>query len=177
MNKWTKVALIVVIAGVWMGIIYSLSAMNSKNSNSKSTNIISMFINEMLGVTNEYGITSSHPNDAKLEHASELMNAPLRKVAHASVYFILSVFVLTLLRIIFEQKMYILMIVITLLICFLFALGDEYHQTFVNGRTGQMLDVLIDSTGAFLGILVYSTYYIAYRCGYKKANTEIEVES
>ena len=32
-----------------------------------------------------------------------------------------------------------------------YAVSDEYHQTFVAGRTGSPLDVLIDSIGAALG--------------------------
>jgi VanZ family protein len=29
----------------------------------------------------------------------------------------------------------------------LYALSDEYHQTFVPGRSGDLLDVLVDSVG------------------------------
>lgn len=34
----------------------------------------------------------------------------------------------------------------------LYAASDEYHQTFVPGRFGRASDVLIDATGAFLGL-------------------------
>ena len=40
---------------------------------------------------------------------------------------------------------------IALVICFLYACTDEYHQTFVNGRTGQFSDVLIDTAGGAIG--------------------------
>ncbi len=36
----------------------------------------------------------------------------------------------------------------------LYAATDEFHQLFVNGRTGTMRDVLIDTTGAALGLTV-----------------------
>ena len=36
----------------------------------------------------------------------------------------------------------------------LFAVSDEYHQTFVPGRGGTWTDVAIDSSGAFLAALV-----------------------
>ncbi|SHJ13355.1 VanZ family protein [Parasporobacterium paucivorans] len=38
----------------------------------------------------------------------------------------------------------------------LYAVSDELHQHFVMGRAGQGKDVLIDSIGAVLGILVYA---------------------
>lgn len=38
---------------------------------------------------------------------------------------------------------------IALLLAFLYACSDEYHQTFVVGRTGQFNDVLIDFSWSF----------------------------
>lgn len=40
------------------------------------------------------------------------------------------------------------------LICVGFACGDEYHQSFVEGRGPSIKDVGIDSIGVFLGIMV-----------------------
>lgn len=34
----------------------------------------------------------------------------------------------------------------------LYAISDEYHQTFVPGRSGNVVDVLIDATGTALGL-------------------------
>lgn len=36
----------------------------------------------------------------------------------------------------------------------LYAISDEWHQTFVPGRNGQALDVLIDAAGALAGLVV-----------------------
>ena len=36
----------------------------------------------------------------------------------------------------------------------LYAALDEYHQTFVPGRSGQIRDVVIDSLGLLFGILL-----------------------
>ena len=33
---------------------------------------------------------------------------------------------------------------------------DEFHQSFVPGRTPSPVDVLIDASGAFLGLLIYT---------------------
>ena len=37
----------------------------------------------------------------------------------------------------------------------LFAISDEIHQLFVPGRAGSAVDVLIDSVGVGIGVLVY----------------------
>lgn len=35
----------------------------------------------------------------------------------------------------------------------LYALSDEYHQTFISGRTGRFFDIWVDSFGAIGGLL------------------------
>ncbi len=44
---------------------------------------------------------------------------------------------------------------ISLLITVICAIGDEIHQIFVPGRAFQFSDILIDSTGAIIGVVVY----------------------
>jgi VanZ family protein len=47
----------------------------------------------------------------------------------------------------------------------LYACTDEFHQTFVPGRSGMMRDVLIDSTGALFGAIVaccIAVYFTAW---------------
>ena len=172
-KKALKIIIILLISITWMLCIYKLSSMNSNNSNGKSTDIISIFIEDALEITNNYGITSSHPNEQKIERVSQLINAPMRKVIHATVYFVLTFFIMILMNIVLEHKKYFLSVIIALIICIIFAGTDEYHQTFVAGRTGQLLDVIIDTAGGIIGILFYSTYQIVYKLGYKKALKEI----
>lgn len=171
MKKAIKIMLLLSVAITWMICIYKLSGMNSKNSNGKSTDIIALFIEDTLEITNEYGITNSNPNAQKLARVSQLINAPMRKVIHATVYFVLAFFIMILLNVIFDYKKYWLTVLITLILCVGFAVLDEYHQTFVEGRTGQMLDVFIDSVGAICGLLFYSTYEIVYIRGIKKGES------
>ena len=135
MKKAIKIIILLTMAIGWMLLIFKLSGMNSSNSNSKSTDIISVFVEDTLDITNEYGITSSHPTDEKLDRVATLINAPMRKVIHASVYFVLALFVMTFLNIIVDHKKYIVTLILTLIICAGFAASDEFHQTFVNGRT------------------------------------------
>ncbi|HZO60848.1 MAG TPA: VanZ family protein [Solirubrobacterales bacterium] len=43
-------------------------------------------------------------------------------------------------------------------IALLYAASDEWHQTFVDGRTGTPVDVLIDAVGMALAALVITVY-------------------
>ena len=93
----------------------------------------------------------------------------MRKVIHASVYFVLAFFVMTFFSILLDHKKYIISLILACVICVTFAITDEYHQTFVNGRTGRPLDVAIDSAGSMVGIGFFSTYHLVYKSGYKNA--------
>ncbi len=175
MKKAVKIIFLLIMAIAWMVVIFKLSDMNTTNSNGKSSGLIGIFIEDTLDITNEYGITDSHPNDEKIERATQLLNAPMRKVAHASVYFVLAFFVFLVMGIIFDHKYYAFELILTLIIAIMFACTDEFHQTFVSGRTGAVQDVVIDSLGAIVGCLFYSTYYITYRFGYNAGlNREYE---
>lgn len=170
MNKKRIIVSIVFVLLIilWVIVIYKFSNMSSNSSNSKSRDIITIFIEDTLGLTNKYGITSSNPSEEKLERASILLNRPLRKVMHMSVFFVLSFLIVFFVNYLFKNDKYLLSSLIALVLTFILAFVDEYHQTFVDGRTANFQDVLIDEIGALLGVLFYGTYYLMYRIGYKR---------
>ena len=174
MKKAIIIIILLAVAVSWMFLIYKLSDMNTQNSNGKSMDIIGMFIEDTLEITNEYGITHSTPSEAKIERASNLINAPMRKVMHASVYLVLAFFIILFLNVIFNNNHYWIALILALILCIGFAVLDEYHQTFVGGRTGQVMDVVIDTAGAVAGTMLYTSYYIVYKMGYRKAEIEFE---
>ena len=167
-KRITVLCIFIVIALLWVLGIYKLSSMNTTNSNGKSSGIIGVFIEDTLEVTNKYGITNSHPNDSKIEKASGLLNAPLRKVMHASVYFVLACVIIFITNYMFYNKKYVISAIITIILIVVAAGFDEFHQTFVDGRTGAVKDVLIDTVGGVGGILFYGSYYFIYRRGYNR---------
>lgn len=78
---------------------------------------------------------------------------PVRKCAHFTIYLILGILVISLLseyRILNSKT-----VLYTLLIVFLYACSDEFHQLFVSGRSSEIRDVLIDSSGGFIGSYLY----------------------
>lgn len=162
-----------VLAGLWCTLIYTLSDMNTNTSNGHSKEIISIFIEDSIETTNSLGLTSLNPTSAKIDKASKILNLPLRKMMHASVYFILSLIIVTYVNYMFDVRKYILASLIAIIVCLIFATTDEYHQTFVDGRTGQIKDVLIDTSGSVIGTLLYGTYYFSYRLGYSRCSSDL----
>ena len=138
-----------------------MSNMNSNESNGKSVSTINNIIEKSVNTTNELGITDKHPTEKKVNQVSNKLNLPLRKVAHASEYLIFSLLIINALKQSNIKHEYI----ITIIICFIYACTDEYHQTFIQGRTGQFTDSLIDTLGALIGIIL-----VLIKCKLKKNN-------
>ena len=53
----------------------------------------------------------------------------------------------------------------SLLFCVVYAISDEFHQLFVPGRGPLLKDVLIDGSGAAIGIILYMSVRKLWACG------------
>jgi len=114
-------------------------------------------------------ITSSNKN-IKLQNSHiENLNLIIRKNAHAFEYMGLAILICNAFFINkFKGKG---AIIYVLFICLLYAVTDEFHQLFVPGRTSLVSDVLIDFTGAIIGLsLFYFSYYKIYFKSSKSKN-------
>lgn len=91
-------------------------------------------------------------SEEQVAELSEKIEIYVRKLAHMTEYFVLAVSVA------FPLYVYGLRGIWLMLIAGLFCVGfaglDEYHQSFVAGRSPSVRDVCIDSIGVFVGILV-----------------------
>jgi VanZ family protein len=76
-------------------------------------------------------------------------NLPVRKLAHASEYAILFLLSRRAFRA-SEGKSTRLKSLKAIVLCLFYALSDEWHQSFVPGRSASLNDVAIDISGAFL---------------------------
>lgn len=149
--KHLKKVLLILLTILWCIVIFFFSNMTSDESNEKSKETIDKVVETTLNITNNSGITDKHPSEKKMNSVIEKLNKPLRKCMHASVYFILAILIFLEFKS-FKMtgwKLYILPVII----CFIYACTDEFHQSFVNGRTSQFTDVLIDTMGATIGII------------------------
>ena len=74
----------------------------------------------------------------------------LRKLAHVFEYFVLTLLIFSAVLKSGQNKKTALFS--AAVFSLLYAISDEYHQTFVFGRSGNITDVFIDSSGIFLAV-------------------------
>ncbi|MGZ4106378.1 MAG: VanZ family protein [Tumebacillaceae bacterium] len=91
----------------------------------------------------------------------------IRKAAHITEYFVLTILV----RQTFASTALALGTsrLLSLLIPVLYACSDEYHQSFVAGRTGHPIDVGVDSIGVLLALLLMWFFHM-WRQSRKRRN-------
>lgn len=129
--SWTIVIL-------WMALIFNLSSQPAVESNKLSKGVTKVIVETARKVAPN---TSFDVN--KFNHI-------LRKNAHFFAYLILGILIMNAMR-----RSGIKSIKAVLLICIIYAISDEIHQYYVPGRGPLVKDVLIDSVGAYIGVLVY----------------------
>ena len=79
----------------------------------------------------------------------------VRKAAHLTEYAVLALLVCRGLRGWIEASWR--RVALVLALAMLFAAGDEFHQSFVASRTASLGDVLLDCSGALLGLMICAT--------------------
>lgn len=122
----------------WMGIIFALSAQPSSESAALS--------GQFLAILNKL-------------FSAGLSDFLVRKAAHATEYFLLAVLTFNAILLTRQKARPLL----TFLIVLLYAVSDEFHQHFIPGRACRLQDVLIDSAGAVVGILLCVAVTAIYR--------------
>jgi VanZ family protein len=85
----------------------------------------------------------------------ELIHYGLRKLGHLSEYFILAVLLMRALLAARPAQRRVSRLVCALTLATLYGASDEWHQSFVPSRTASVVDVMIDSCGAFWGTMWY----------------------
>ena len=129
---------------IWMVLIFYLSHQPATESNKLSTNITEKIVEVVEKV-----IPSNKFDIRRFNHI-------IRKNAHFFAYLVLGILVSN--GISAGSKSGSKIVVIAILICVLYAISDEFHQLFVPGRGGQVRDVIIDSAGSIVGILLYNRF-------------------
>lgn len=150
-----KAAVGIVLAAAWCVFIFQMSAKGGDVSQGMSDGVIVSAIKVLYP-----GFASLNP-DAQAA-AISTWSFPVRKAAHLSEYAVLGLLTsnacIQLARVRGREVClrcdgkHLLLIAFAL--CVLYAASDEFHQLFVGGRSGQLRDVVIDSCGAMIGVLV-----------------------
>ena len=92
----------------------------------------------------------------KLPHAPDaLMDLLLRKGAHMAEYAVLLLLWWRALSVLQRPRLAprVATVIMAWTLTVLYAASDEYHQTFVPGRHGRLMDAAIDAAGASLAVL------------------------
>ncbi len=124
---------------IWMAVIFYLSHQTASESSELSTGFMSLMINIFSNVF-------------PLDVPEELLHFWIRKSAHFTAYLLLGIFVI---QALFRQGKWKKDSIVAIIVCVVYAISDEIHQVFIPGRSGEVRDVLIDSSGAIVGIILY----------------------
>ena len=142
-----KKSIFIVLLVLWMGFIFSMSSENAEKSSNTSGQTIRVVLSAVPGFEEQ-------PEEGKV-NIIEKLQFIVRKSAHFIGYMILGILASGLILYYGNiNKKYLL----AFLICVIYAISDEIHQLFVPGRAGQVRDVLIDSAGSFLGIILVMAF-------------------
>lgn len=131
---------------VMMVLIFNFSSQNGVDSGDLSQKVSSIIVLAYNKIFMK-GLDSHALNMLVIK-----IHPYVRKAAHITEYFLLAMSV-SLPMYVYRMRGFMLTI-IGFLFCVLFAMLDEYHQSFVAGRVSDPKDVLIDSIGIVAGIIV-----------------------
>lgn len=140
-----KRILFVSLSIIWMIVIFMFSNQNGETSGGLSDKIVSVIIKII------YGKQFSDFDLSKQNEIQEVISFIIRKGAHFTIFGILATFYYFMLTSFKKNEFNYL---ISLALTFIYACSDEWHQSFVGGRAPQIRDVLIDTTGGIVFLLV-----------------------
>ena len=156
-TKYTKELLkykdkvLIILAIIWMGVIFMFSAQVSDESKSSSNKVTSAVVNTVISIKKE------NISEEKRQKIIEDKTFIVRKSAHFTEYFILGLILILYLQT--KEKLAPKYIIIAIIFCVLYATSDEIHQLFVDGRSCKIMDILIDTCGSSLAILGFTSIY------------------
>ena len=156
-TKYTKELLkykdkvLIILAIIWMGVIFMFSAQVSDESKSSSNKVTSAVVNTVISIKKE------NISEEKRQKIIEDKTFIVRKTAHFTEYFILGLILILYLQT--KEKLATKYIILAIIFCVLYATGDEIHQLFVDGRSCKIMDILIDTCGSSLAILGFTSIY------------------
>jgi len=140
-----KKILSIVLLILWMFTIFSFSNQQGTGSSSLSKNVAS-FIIDIFDIKNEL-------SQQEKENVIEKIEPIIRKLAHYAIYIIGGMLIINCAYVygICNKNA----VIYSAIFGIVYAAIDEMHQLFVNGRSGKIQDVIIDSIGILTGITVY----------------------
>ena len=159
MKRKIFIIIISICAVLWLAFIFSNSMDNGSASTEKSSTVT------------EIVNTVAHA----LGYDGEISHKFIRKGAHFTEFFVLSLLLSSDLTVIFcpylgkRFPLFTLVISSAVPLSALCACADECIQIFSDGRAAQLTDVLIDSSGALCGCALFTLSLLLFRLLSKKS--------
>ena len=141
---------------VWLVVIYTFSAHNGTVSTNESKSFTSTAIGTIAKTAQKMGMIEEIPTGKEVEQLVKKINPFTRKLAHFSIYFVLGLLIMMALTP-YQMPLWV-QLMLTILLCFIYAMTDEFHQTFVSGRNGTFVDCIIDTLGSLCAAFIYTVH-------------------
>ena len=122
---------------VWIMVIFSFSMQSGVESSELSGGIVDWIIELVF--------------DGEFSYVIEL-GFLIRKLAHFTEYLVLGVVVIQTVKQTNCSEPVFISVIVSMLVCVCVASCDEAIQLFSEGRSGQVVDVVLDGCGALCGV-------------------------
>ncbi len=142
---------------LWMFFIF----VNSSATGEESGNLSGTFLEKIVLI-----LTDVKKDSQEMDSIKNKYGLLIRKLAHFFVYFVLGILLMNALLTLGVDKN---MLIYASLIGILYAISDEFHQTFVSGRSGEIRDVLLDSSATLMANYLFYRI-VVLKCYAKKNN-------
>lgn len=147
MSKTAKKCLAAAPALLWYGLIWSFSAQTATQSGGMSGGLLHTLLSLLS--------SAYRGSEGAVQRVSvEILSFFVRKGAHMFLYFVLTG--LLLLALSHWMNKTAQRRGTALALCAMLAGLDEFHQTFVPGRSGELRDVCIDTVGGAIFLLLWA---------------------
>ena len=125
----------------WMAVIFMLSQQPASISSGQS----GVFVEQLRHIAPSVD--------------QQLLTFLVRKGAHIFAYFVLGILTFNALwRVDLSKLKFNYPVGLSIIVCALYAVSDEFHQLFVSGRSGELRDIMIDSCAAIVGVVIISIF-------------------
>ena len=122
--------------------IFYFSSQNSEESSNTSSGLVDKVAKIIIS------INKNTDNDTLKDQVTFFV----RKAAHFSIYTVLGIWLMN------EANTFKISKKVKILLCvlfgFLYAISDEFHQSFVSGRSQEIRDICIDTCGVLFGCIL-----------------------
>lgn len=139
-------------AALWYALIWALSSQPAVVSGGVSDDVIG-------GALTAGGSGYDGAEETIRLAVEELLSFFVRKAAHIFLFFVLAVLVWLALTALVKKRP--VRALGAALICVALSVLDEYHQTLVPGRSGELRDVLVDMSGVVFALVLFALPAVA----------------